>query len=507
MHSEPVFLTIDIGTSMIKSTLLGISGVEITSHKVENRSTLYGHNTAECDMALLWELCCSCIAQAIKQAPEHRNNIAAVCIAGNMIGLWMLDRENRPFTNAILWNDGRSVEVIKGWRSNGISDAIFDLSGNALTPGFTLPLLKWSEAHCPENLDRCGTILFCKDYIRYCLTSELATEETDASHAPGSLTGRDFSEAIFHLCGLDAYVPRLPPVLKSGDCAGHVTKEAAEQTGLPLGTPVLAGMCDVSAMLTGAGSMEDGALTLVLGTSCLCNMTVSEPALSPRGIGLSFLLPEGRYIRALPNQTGTVALNWFVKEFIQPGCEAPIDWAELEAAMAKQIPDGSDGLIFHPYLNSTGVIAPVYQPEARGRIWGLRLDHTRLHLLKALYEGLGYAVADCIGQMPPGGTGPIRAVGGGANSPYLCQLIADITGRPLQTLQNDEIGALGLTMLCGIHLGEWANLSEAAAALLTPGRVYTPSAQRHAFYLPRLAQYQLLRSHLAQEYEGGTLTE
>lgn len=499
-----IILTIDVGTSIVKSSLIDLSGNEVANFKIPNHSTIYGHNTAECDMEALWKICSECIEQTIKQAVDVRANIAAVCVAGNMVGLWPLGKNGEVYTRALLWNDGRSVGILKRWRDDGISEKIFNQSGNALTPGFTLPLLRWCVESAPEKLEKAHTIFFCKDFIRYKLTGEIATDETDASHAPGDLRARIFSDTLFQLCGVGSYRSLFPKVLKSGECAGFVSRDISEKIGLPAGIPVLAGMADVSAMLTGAGACGQNPATLVLGTSCLCTLTADEPDLSSAGIGLSFLLPEGRYVRSFPNQTGTLALNWFIKEFIRPGVsDDKIPWKELENEIENKIPDGSAGLIFHPYLNSTGVISPIYQPEARGRIWGLQIGHTAMHLLKAIYEGLGYAIADCLGQMqlPQGRT--ICTVGGGANSEFLCQLISDITGMQIQTLKNDEIGALGLTMLAGQFLGEWSSLREAGDALLRFGKLYSPSEDRHAFYIPLLEQYKLLRANISQEYKGG----
>ena len=495
-----VFIGIDIGTTLIKCSAVDLYGRTVASHRHCNQLDYSKAGRAECNMVQLWENVAETIACVMHQLTS-KHKVEAVSVAGNMVGLWILNKEMEPLQPAILWNDSRALPVLKSWIKNGVADRVFDLSLNVMNPGFTIPLLRWMQQNEQKKLNQAKHIFFCKDFIRYELTGEVSTEETDACHIPGDIHTRKYSEEIFEICGVGEYMHLFPEIHQSTEIAGVITKQAAERTGLPTGTPVVMGMGDVSASIVGLGCVSHNDLSLIIGTSCLCNATQNMPLFPPRSAGLSFLLPESNIARSLPNQTGTIALDWYIKEFFNmKSSPSKCEWDDLMIEMQKQVPDGSNGLIFHAYLNHTGVLAPVYEPSARGRLWGLHVQHNKYSILKSLFEGLSYAIEDCFSSLEGVDVHTVRIAGGASGNEYFTQLIADVLGASLEKVENQDVGAIGSAMAAGVGIGLWRSLEEASHSLCRVKSIIEPDQKRHEFFVPIVKQYKKLRSHLSEEY-------
>ena len=513
-----VVIGVDIGTTVTKAAAFDASGRLVARAAAATTWQSPRPGWAEVDMEALWQHVAATLRDLCARLASG-DTVAAVGISAFMGGAWLLDTAGDPVRSAILWNDARAAAVLDqlrdepvrslrdtedgdsrrtesaGWTAHSGQDLLarsFAISCNALTPGFSLVVLRWLRDHEPAVLERARTALFAKDWIRFRLTGELATDGSDASHAPGDAVRRTYSKEILADWGLAELASLLPPVLPSEAVAGTVTVEAAAATGLPAGTPVVTGLADVSSILVGGGVVAAGQASTILGSACLNSVVTDQPVWEPRGIGLSFLIPPARWTRTMPNQTGTLALEWFKRE-LAPGS----DDAALDEAAAR-VPRGARGLLFHPYLNGTGVLAPVYEPHARGRLWGLATEHTRWDILRSIYEGVAYAVADCADLLPPA-TGPSVLLGGGAGSRLWRQIIADVTGRAYTVAATPEPGALGVALLGGVAAGWWSSIEEAAGACCSHGEVMEPDRAAHEEYRGVLQLYRYLRRDLVRE--------
>lgn len=495
---------VDVGTSVVKAVAFADDARVVAVARRPNTFASPQTNWAEFDMDDVWHLVTACIRELVWALPDAGAGICAIGVSGNMGGAWLIGADGKPVRSAILWNDGRAADVVNEWRSEGVFDLIFAKSCNAPAPGFTLPVMTWLARNEPATLDRAQHLLFSKDWIRFRLTGEIGTDESDASHVPGDVEARGYSQELFNAVGIPEMKPLLAPVLASGEIVGRVTATAAQATGLTAGTPVITGLADVTAMLTGAGAVTPGSATVILGTSCLNSVTTTSPVFEPHGVGLSFLIPGRRWTRTLSNQTGTLALSWFWREFMQPvrGGQRP-DFAEMEE-MARTSPLGANGLVFHPYLNSTGLSAPVYEPTARGRLWGLGASHTRADILRSVYEGVALSIADCFESLPAS-VDTVQLLGGGARSRFWAQMLADSLGRPVAVNQSEEVGALGVGLLAGVATGFWGSLEEALEVSSPRTEPFLPDLDNHERYARVLSVYQFLRRDLAAERAlGGT---
>ena len=489
-----VVVGVDVGTTLIKAAAFDRSGRVVARAQAATACETPRPGWVEVNMEGLWrQVAGSLRALAGRLGGGHA--VRAMGIGAFMGGAWLVDRDGRPVRNAIAWHDARAVSVLDELRVAGLLERSFAVSCNALTPGFALVVLRWLRDHEPSVLERARTLLFAKDWIRFRLTGEAATDGSDASHAPGDALRRTFSPRLMDDWGLGGLNGLLPPVLPSGAVAGRVTGAAAAVTGMPAGTPVVTGLADVSAALVGGGVVGAGQAGTIIGSSCLNSVVTERPVWEPEGVGLSFLVPPDRWTRTMPNQTGTLALDWFRRAFGAAGLDA----AALDAAVA-EVPRGARGVLFHPYLNGTGVLAPVYEPRARGRLSGLGLEHTRWDILRSIYEGLAFAVADCL-ELLPEFEEPITLLGGGARSAAWRQIVADVTGRAFAAADSAEPGALGVALLAGMPAGWWDSLDEAVAACCTRGEPTLPDPAAQEEYRPRLDRYRHLRRELIEEQQ------
>jgi sugar (pentulose or hexulose) kinase len=448
-----LLLGIDIGTSVVKAALFDESGREIVTAACRMATLPSLPDWSEAEPDLLWAATCTVIGQVLRTEGVAARTVAAVGISGAMVGAWIIDGAGDALRPGIFWNDGRTQPMIDAMIADDprFMSRIFAVSGCVMQQGCTLPLLRWLSLHEPTVLARARAVFGAKDYIRWRLTGAIATDVTEAAVAPGSATDRSRSAALISLFGLDAFAPLLPPPSLCESLAGSITQAAARATGLLAGTPVAIGAGDVACSVIGAGGLTAGAACSILGTTCLNGIVMPQPIFVPPDLGLLFTLPEGLWLRTMVNVAGTTNIDW-VLAALCPDLAAVAHPYEALAALAEQSPQGAEGAIYIPYLSEVGIIAPVVSPGARGGFAGLTPRHRRPDLLRAVYEGVAFAIRDCfatIGQ----DFGVVRLVGGGARSAFWRQVIADVLGHVVEVPAGTEFGAKGAALLAGVAVG------------------------------------------------------
>jgi sugar (pentulose or hexulose) kinase len=485
-------LGIDKGTSVIKAVVFDDSGAArgVAQERVivlRPRPDWHEEDPGES-----WAACCRVIRTALDCAGIGGDAISAIGIAGHMGGAWIIGTDGAPVRNAICWPDGRAQAQLLALRDAQALTEIFDIGGNGLMPGVTALLLGWLSAHEPHLLGQAAHVLCAKDYLRFRLTGAVATEPSDVSFVPGDIDGREFSHRILDLCGASLWLGAMPPVLSSGSIAGTVTELAGRQSGLRAGTPVIHGLGDACANAIGVGAVAPGAAMTVLGTSCLNGLVLDHASREPEGVGFLFAMPDDLYLRILPNTSGTIVLDWYLDRFGGPTrADGTRDYAEMER-LAASVPPGAGGVILLPYVNTSGVLAPVFDTLARGSFFGLSTHTTEAHMLRAVYESLCFATRDCFAAMavPPSS---IMLTGGGAHSAYWAQMFADVCGVPIEVRAIRESGALGVAILAGVATGVWSSIAEATAHMAPEVTLYEPHVQTAALYDRWFSLYQDLR--------------
>lgn len=495
-------LGIDSGTSVVKSVIFDLRGREIAiarrSVPVINRVP----NGSEVDMRGLWALTAETIREVLEQVPAEQ--IAAVGISGTACGVWPVSGDGQPLREAILWNDGRAAGIVDEWRGSGFFSSSFQISGNAPFPGYPLSALRWMTLHEPSILERAQALVFNKDWLRFCLTGDLYTDESDMSYFPGDLRTRDYSPALLEGAGIAHITGKLPPAVPSTQIVGTVTDMAAAQTGLREGTPVAAGAVDVVSSLIGGGVYRAGQACSVLGTSFLNTLVSDAPSFDPPDVGVQACMPEGRYARSLVNTSGTLSMDWMLKTLaadeVQSARESGADvFVRIEAAV-RDVPIGARGLVFLPYLNTAGIISPFALPSARGLFFGLSIEHGRAEMMRAVYEGTALAMKDCFAVMNQ----PVEEtvlVGGGARSAFWAQMFADATGKRILVPEGSEFGARGAAILAAVGAGLFDGLAAAIGAMVRVAHLYTPDAARAAVYEQLYELYRHLYLNAREAWE------
>jgi sugar (pentulose or hexulose) kinase len=484
-RDDTLVLGIDKGTSVIKAVAFDATGAERACGKRRVPSLHLHPGWHEEDPDTTWRLTAEAIADALAALPAG-SRVAAVGVTGHMGGAWLIDEHGAPVRNAICWPDGRAHAEQGAMERDGRLEELFAISGNASMPGMTLMALRWLERNEPESLERARTLLIAKDFIRHRLTGEAATEPSDVSWMPGDAETRGYSERLLEISELQRWRALLPEIVPSHEIAGRVTAQAAAQTGLPEGTPVVAGLGDGVANAVGTGVLHPGEAVTVMGTSCLNQLVVDGVEREPFGLGFLWTMPNGTRLRVLPNTAGTMSIDWMAQTTC-PGLEI----REVEALAAAQ-PPGAGGVIFLPYLNSGGVLAPFFDPLARGCLLGLTAQTSQGQLARATFEGLAFATGDCYGAMPRQ-VDRVRLTGGGANSGLLGQLVADVLGRPVERLTCEESGAAGVGMLAAVAAGLADDLDDAAARWCRVARTFEPVAASRERLTEAFALYRALR--------------
>lgn len=476
-RKTPFLLGIDVGTSVSKSVLFDYYGEEIYVSRCKTKIIHPYPNHSEANMMEIWGAVKNTIRELISKNNINPNLISAVGICATMGGVWLLNRKKKPFCNAILWNDGRAISVLSSWEKKGIIQDIFNISGNLVFAGMTLPILRWIILKQPQLLHEAKYTISPKDWIRYNLTGEINTDETDISQVPCDITKRKLSYKLFEICDAEETFCLFPPIINSGIVIGKVTKAAANETGLKEGTPVITGLLDAVASTIGSGSIDVDNICSIIGTSFLNNIILDEASFLPNCIGFQFLMPSNLWIRSFANTSGTMNIEWFIKNL---GYEETLlakkdnlNIYDILEERAKLIPIGSEGVIFHPYLNSNGVSAPFKNAAARAQFFGIQETHSKYHLLRAVYEGLAFSMRDLFSLMP-NKPSKVFLVGGGARSSLLCQIFADCTGMKIFVPKGNEFGNKGVAILAGIGIGIYKNLQDAKMQTFKISKTFEP---------------------------------
>jgi len=507
-----VFLGIDIGTSGTKTLAIDAKG-NILADALETYPCYVPKPLwSEQDPEDWWQATIRSVRRVVNGAKLKPADVRGIGLSGQMHGSVFLDRQDRVIRRAILWNDQRTAAECREMeeRVGGRSQLIKLVANPALT-GFTAPKILWLRNNEPKNFEKTCKVLLPKDEIRRRLTGEYATEVSDAS---GMLlldvARRNWSKEL--LAALELDVDLLARCYESEDVTGTLTPAAAKVLGLTTDCLVVGGAGDCAAGAVGNGIVSAGLMSTSLGTSGVMFVHSDQVKIDPEGRVHTFChAVRGKWHMMGVNLSAGGSLQWFRNEL----CQA--DWAKAKRAKreiydllieeARPVPAGSQGLFFLPYLS--GERTPHADPDARGCFVGLTLAHSRGHMIRAILEGVTYAMRDSLAIFEGLGVPirQIRASGGGARSPLWRQIQADMFGRKVVTINTEEGPAYGVALLAAVGGGEFKDVREACAATIhvvqeTPFRRSVKKVYDRAFPV-----YQQLYCSLKDDFKGITALE
>lgn len=449
-------LGIDLGSTRIKVIAFDGQGRAVHSSGAPLPVSHPAPDRAEVDMDATWDVVRSLLRETVDALPE--DTIVGIGVTAAGAGLWATTAAGTPVAPAVLWNDGRSADLMLDWMRSGLTARLAESSANVVMPGYPLPMLAWTAQNDPEGFAAIERVHFAKDWIGYCLTGVWVTDPSDASLGLIDQDSLDWSPAIFAQVGLEL-VDVLPPILPATDVRGTILTTVSDELGLPATCVVSVGLMDVAATALGAGAAEPGDACTTLGTSAINGIMASTPHLPPAGVGQVVAMPDGLWLKTLVNTSGTQSIEWVTHLLDDGSLGLRADHVERLAASSV---DGAHGILFHPYLSLAGSIAPFVHPGARGNLFGLTANTSRADIARAVFEGVALAIAECYSAMSTE-VRSLRLAGGGARSTLWRQLIADLLDAEVVCSRTEELGARGAAMTASVAAGIHASLADVRA--------------------------------------------
>ena len=474
-------LGIDVGTGGTRALILDESGRVVSSATEDHRAFVSPQiGWAEQDPCDWWRACGVAVRHALEQANLRSDQISCVGLSGQMHGAVLLDEQERVVRPTLIWCDVRTEKQCREITAQIGADHLIQLTCNPALTNFTLTKCLWVRENEPENWRRVRSLMLPKDYVRFQLTGERATDVADAS---GTLlldvAHRRWSKEMLNLVQMDESL--LPNLYESPEICGRIADAGAAATGLQKGTPVVAGAGDQAAGAIGMGVVSPGTVSATIGTSGVVLAATDRPALDSRGRVHTFChAVPGRWIAMGVTQAAGLSLRWFRDQFSSGERRQSYESLTAEAASA---PPGCDGLLWAPYL--MGERTPYLDPAARGMLVGLTASHTRGHVIRAILEGVAFSLRDTftIFQEMEVPATRIRLGGGGARSALWRQIQADIYGQPVETVDAEEGAAYGAAILAGVGVKTWSSVDEACLSVVRVKKV-TPDSE-HSLLLDR----------------------
>lgn len=472
---EKVVIGIDGGTTAVKAVAFSLEGKLMASHH-QNVPVVYGTNgQAEQDMEAIWDAVVQCLASVREQLPDSR--ILGIGLTGQGDGAWLVDSEGSPLGPAKIWLDGRAASRVDEWVSSGKARKVLTTTGTTIFGGLFPVLYEEMLETEPEIISQANAQLYCKDWLRFKLTGVIATDYTEASRTYLDVaTVAGYSDTLLEELDQAGARKLLPSIKRPHELGGLLTKQAAELTGIPAGTPVGVGMIDVAVTGMGLGAIDDGQGWLILGTTGFVGTLL--PSLEARRSENSMVVATGigtQVLEFFAPMTGTPNLDW-IRTVL--GLEAK-SWAEIEQ-QAEEAGPGAGGVIYLPYASPGGERAPFLDTFASASWMGLSLTTPASQVLRAVYEGVAFSLIECADVLQM--KSELIVSGGGFRSDLLCQILADATGQIVLRQDAPEAGARGAAVLALVSAGVADDIHRASAMLESGVGRFEPNPQMHAIY-------------------------
>ncbi len=458
--SRDLILAIDVGTGSARAALVDGKGAIVAIAAREHDQIVPQFGWAEQRPADWWSGVVQSIRKVLDDVPGAARRISAICACGQMHGTVLVDGDGRLTRDtAPLWNDKRTVDLVKAFEQANRPESYLNESGNPPTPAWPGFKLAWLRDNDPIAYKAAAHVLMPKDYINLKLTGEIAMDTGDASCSflmnPQT---RGWSPEMIARLGLDA--DKLPPIREPLDILGRVTEEASLETGLLTGTPVLAGGADYPVALLGSGACRPGLASDVTGTSCILTLIAKAPLLDPEICNVATI--EGNWGPFVLIETGGDAMRWARRAFH----EKSLGYEDI-VARAAEAPAGAEALFFMPYLTGERLGA---HRNARAQFFGLGAAHGLSHLHRAILEGVAFAAARHLHIMEKAAGQKLERViasGGGAKTGLWLKIKASIYGIPVTVPREAECGVIGCAAMAATATGRFSTLQQAADAYVS----------------------------------------
>ncbi len=491
MSPRTFLLGIDNGGTVTKAALYDPSGAEIAVSAVKTEMIFPCPGHAEKDMEALWAANVHVISEVMRKAGIDAAQVAAAAVTGHGNGMYLVDDRGMPVRRGINSADTRAADYVARWESDGTYQRIVPRTCQSIWAAQPAALLAWFRDHEPRALERARWVFMCKDYIRYRLTGEAFGEVTDYSGINlMDIHALRYDPELFSSFGLAGLEDKLPPLRRSAEICGRVTRSAAEATGLKEGTPVAGGLFDISSCAIASGITDAERLCIIAGSWSINEYISPAPVEDPALFMTSAYCMPGFWLITEASATSASNLEWVVSELLcAEQAEARARGVSVYEAVNRMVesvaPSDSD-VLFLPFLYGSNE-----GPRASAGFLGLHGWHGKPHLLRAVYEGVVFShrrhLQRLLRHRPP--TGAARIAGGAVKSDLWVQMFADVLGLPIEVTACEELGAMGAAICGGVGVGIFASFEEAVSRMVRVSRTVEPRRELHAVYEEKFGRY------------------
>ncbi len=495
-------LGVDLGGSSSKATLLDENGKVVATATKEYPSYSLFPGWLEQDADELFDAVIHNIREIIHQSGVDSRHIAALSIDAATHMAVLCDENSRPLRRFIHWSDSRCGKQA-AWLRNKFGRLLKDYSVNSVSAAWTLPQLLWIRENEPELLEKVRRIYFLKDYIRSRFTGDFCTDYIEAMGAMMSddRTARWIPE-LCAIVGLDVSV--LPEVKCPTDIAGYIDRASATLTGLTEGTPVLVGTTDTVMEVYASGAIREGCATVKLATAGrICPIT-DHAIPSHQFFNYKHIIP-GKWYPGTGTRSCAASYKWYrdvfgeaeTKEAEKLGVSA----YDILNLAAEEVPAGSEGLYFHPYL--LGEMTPYYNDKLRASFTGIGMHHSKGHFSRAVMEGISYSMRDCLEEIKAQkiDVQEYRIIGGGAKGKLWRQILSDVLNTEL-TITKENDSSLGSAMMAGVAAGIFADFEDSVRKCTSVADVVRPIPQNVDLYNRGFEYYRRIQQAMAAVYDS-----
>ena len=498
-------LGVDLGTSGTKTVLFDTEGHVIASKTVEYPLYQEKNGWAEQEPLDWWNAAVETIRAVITESGVNNEEIKGLGISGQMHGLVMLDENGKVLRRSIIWADQRTAKECEEITARVGAERLIEITANPALTGFTASKILWVRNNQPEIYERCAHILLPKDYVRYMLTGDFATEVSDASGMQLlDVPNRCWSDELLEKLDIDKAL--LPKVYESPEVTGVISEAAAKLTGLKAGTVVVGGAGDNAAAAVGTGVVEDGKAFTTIGTSGVVFAHTDKLSIEPQGRihALCAAVPNAWHVMGVVQSAG-LSLKWYRDNFCGAEMEAAagmgVDPYYIMDKQAEKAPIGCNRLLYMPYL--MGERTPHLDSDCRAAFVGLNTIHTKYDMLRAVMEGVTYALRDSVEILREmgGNVDCMLACGGGGTSKVWRQMLADTFNCAVRTAASKEGPALGVAILAGVGAGIYPSVQEGCRRVIRLNEPQEPIAENVPQYDAYYKMYRKLYPALKDFYK------
>ncbi|KAB1435808.1 xylulokinase [Candidatus Galacturonibacter soehngenii] len=492
---EKLLLGIDIGTSACKVAVFDKKG-NVLAQSSQSYNLYYPNpGWVEQNPDEWYESICTSIKDALQKGNINPSNIVGIGIDGQSWSAIPVDKDGNCLHNTPIWMDTRARHISTKVTKELGFDTIFQIAGNAFEPAYTTPKILWFKENLPDIYEKTYKFLQSNSYIALKLTGTF-TQDKSQGYGLHFFDAKTCSYNASLANALGISLDKVPDIYDCHSVIGSVTKKAASQTGLMEGTPVVAGGLDAACGTLGAGVYKAGQTQEQGGQAGGMSICLEEALAHPKLILSPHVIPDLWLLQGGSVGGGGV-LKWFKQEFAKTS-----SFDEL-TELASQVPAGSDGVIFLPYM--AGERSPIWDPDAKGVYYGLGFDKTKGHMIRASMEGVAYSLEHNLQTAKEVGVEiqELIAMGGAANSLLWTQIKSDVTGKVIKVPTSDTATTLGAAILAGVGVGIYEGFEEAVKETIVMTRSHTPNMENHKAYQAMMEIYLELYQNLKDTFKKG----